>query len=63
VRVFVDSAVCRGHGQCEAVAPEVFQLTRWGRVVVSQLPLTEELRPKIAEAARLCPEGAISLID
>jgi ferredoxin len=55
----IDAAKCRGHGQCELIAPEVFALgdDDRGHVIVDTVP------PGCAESVRdavlMCPEGAI----
>jgi ferredoxin len=59
----IDAARCRGHGQCELIAPEVFQLgdDDRGHVIVDQVP------PGSAVAARdavlMCPEGAVEVTE
>jgi ferredoxin len=59
----IDAAKCRGHGQCELIAPEVFQLgdDDRGHVIVDQVP------PASADAVRdavlMCPEGAIEVTE
>jgi ferredoxin len=61
MKVFVDVGVCRGHGQCEDLLPQVFHITDRGNVEVLGSP-GEELRALVEEAARRCPEGAIAVI-
>lgn len=62
VKVFVESSVCRGHGMCEYLAPEVFRIGPHGFVEILMDP-TEGLRPQVTQAAQSCPEGAIALIE
>jgi len=62
MRVFVDSSVCRGHGVCVYLVPEVFSFGERGQVEILAQP-GEERRDQVTEAARACPEGAIALID
>lgn len=54
---YVDTAACAAHGDCVAVAPQVFALEDLA-VVVGEGP--DDL---IVEAARACPSGAIIVID
>jgi ferredoxin len=62
VKLVVDQERCRGHAQCVAVAPELFEL-RGGRSHV----LVEEPGPQHASAVEdailMCPEAAISRSD
>jgi ferredoxin len=53
----IDAAACAAHGDCVAIAPQVFALEDLA-VVVGDGP--DDL---IVEAARACPAGAIVLID
>ena len=61
-RVRVDMNLCQSHGECERVAPEIFQpgedhVLRWkGEVDPS-------LGEKAHEAADACPMQAISVED
>jgi ferredoxin len=57
----IDAATCRGHGQCELIAPDVFELgdDDRGHVIADLVP------PGSEEAARdavlMCPEGAVEV--
>ena len=53
----IDAAACAAHGDCEAIAPEVFRVEDVA-VVVGDAP--DEL---MLEAARACPSVAIRLLD
>lgn len=53
----IDEAACAGHGDCVAIAPDVFELDEIARVIGTGTP---EL---ILEAAEACPSVAISVID
>ena len=61
MRALIDAGKCRGHGQCELIAPEVFELgdDDRGHVIVDLVPTS------CADAARdavlMCPEGAIEI--
>ena len=55
--VHIDAAACAAHGDCEAIAPEVFRVEDVA-VVVGDAP--DEL---VVEAARACPSVAIRLLD
>jgi ferredoxin len=57
----IDLAKCRGHGQCQAIAPEIFQLGEDDKshVIVSQVP--PALAAAADDAVVMCPEGAIEV--
>jgi ferredoxin len=53
----IDAGACAAHGDCEAIAPEIFAIEDVA-VVVGAGP--DEL---MLEAARLCPSAAITVTD
>lgn len=53
----IDSAACAAHGDCEAIAPEIFAIEDVA-VIVGTGP--DEL---MLEAARICPSVAIVVTD
>lgn len=57
----IDPAKCKGHGQCELIAPEVFELgdDDRGHVIVPVVPAG--LESAVADAVVMCPEGAIEV--
>lgn len=62
MKVTVNTEMCEGHGKCEQSAPEVFKL---GDDDISHVligDVSEELRPKVDRAIRLCPRQAISWV-
>jgi ferredoxin len=61
ITVAVD--LCRGHAQCEDVAPNVFGLDDAGVVVLLNASPDESLRHRVEQAARLCPENVITITD
>ena len=55
--ITIDRAACAAHGDCEAVAPEIFRVDDVAEVV-------GEGRGELAlEAARVCPSAAIVITD
>jgi ferredoxin len=56
-RIEIDPAACSGHGDCAAIAPEVFALEETA-VVIGDGP--DEL---VLEAAAACPALAITVVD
>lgn len=65
MKYVVDMALCCGHGQCAATAPDVFSLdddgfnADSGRTV--EVPAAKEDGAR--SGARSCPESAITLLD
>jgi ferredoxin len=63
VKVLIDPAKCKGHGQCAAVAPRVFELGDDDKSHV-RLPPGSDIAPVDAplvdDAIAMCPEAAIS---
>lgn len=60
MHVVIDQSRCKGHGQCAAVAPAVFELgdDDRGRVVAREVP--REYADLVDDAILMCPEAAIS---
>ena len=61
MRVVVDYDVCASTGACMQTCPEVFEVRSDGYLYVLQEEPGEELRPKVEQAADLCPTGAITV--
>lgn len=57
--VWVDDAVCCGHGMCLTVCPEVFSLTDDGYAVAITSDIPTEFEDATREAIQYCPEQAI----
>jgi ferredoxin len=55
--VHIDKSACAAHGDCEAIAPEIFRVDDVA-VVIADGP--DEL---MLEAARVCPAVAIRITD
>lgn len=61
MKIDIDFDKCIGIGSCEAVLPEVFEVSDSGQVVVLQPEPGPELADRLSEAAAACPTGAISV--
>ncbi|WP_030904243.1 ferredoxin [Streptomyces sp. NRRL F-5126] len=59
--VTVDRDLCQGAGQCVLRSPLVFDQDDEGLVVLVRPDVPEEEREAAADAAYLCPAGAISV--
>lgn len=63
MKVVVDFDLCESNALCMATAPEVFEVRDDDFLYVLEEHPPDELRPKVEEAVRLCPKGAISIED
>ena len=61
--VVVDLDRCDNHANCTAAAPEVFEMDENDVLSVLEEKPANDLRPKVEEAVRQCPTGAISIAD
>ena len=61
MRIVVDKDLCAGHGQCAAVAPEVYDLDSDGYCAVTELSVPAELEVEARRGAASCPERAITV--
>ena len=55
--IAIDASACSAHGDCAAIAPQVFRLDDIATVIGDG---PDEL---VREAARACPAAAILLVD
>jgi ferredoxin len=63
MKVQVNQDMCEGHGKCQQAAPEVFELRDDDLSHVLVDDVSEELKPKVDRAIRLCPRQAISWVQ
>ena len=61
MKVSVDPALCQGHARCWDICPEVFDLDDEGLAVVADPEVPPGLEDKARQAARNCPERAITV--
>lgn len=59
VRVEVDPNICEGHGQCNAIAPEVYDLDEGGYCLIHNPEVPPELESQARAGALACPVQAI----
>lgn len=62
MRVEVDPNICEGHGQCNATAPEVYDLDEDGYCVIRTPEVPPELESQAQSGAQACPVQAIKVI-
>ena len=63
MRIVVDRERCDGHGMCEAMAHEYFELDDDDQLVVLADSPPESDRAKVHAAVQSCPALALSLQD
>lgn len=61
MRIVVDRQLCQGHGVCMGEAPEVFEVSRDGKLTILQPEPPDEFRAQIEAAVKYCPTGALSI--
>jgi len=61
MKVVVNFDLCASTGGCAQVAPEVFEVRNDGYLYVLQELPPEHLHAAVADAAEVCPTGAITL--
>lgn len=61
MRITADRDVCDGHGMCEAMAHEFFELDDDGLVLVLDRTPGDEHHELVASAVRSCPVSALRL--
>ncbi|MDR9500487.1 MAG: ferredoxin [Desulfurivibrionaceae bacterium] len=60
MKVSVDQDACVGSGNCEATAPDVFEV-KGGKSHVKMSEVPKEQEDNVKTAAEGCPSGAISV--
>jgi ferredoxin len=63
MRVEVDRDRCVGHGICESIADDVFEVQDDGTVVIRDDERPESDRNRMKQAVTQCPAAALRLAD
>ncbi len=63
MRAVCDQSLCQGHGRCEAMAPEIYQLDENGYLGDADIKVPPELEHQARLGAASCPESAITIVD
>jgi ferredoxin len=63
MRISVDYTRCDGHGVCESIAPDLFELNDQDAVTVKVEPIPAEREAAAADAVGQCPKVALTIID
>jgi ferredoxin len=61
MRVDVDLGKCTGHGICESIAEDVFEVQDDGTVVIVEPDRPEADRERMRQAVTQCPAAALRL--
>ncbi|MFD4245987.1 NADH-ubiquinone oxidoreductase-F iron-sulfur binding region domain-containing protein [Streptomyces sp. NPDC058525] len=62
-RLVVDWTLCKGHGLCVDILPDVVRLDADGYPAKASMPVPARLRPKALRAVRRCPALALRIQD
>ena len=63
MRVEVDLSRCTGHGICESIAEDVFEVQDDGTVVIHGAERPDADRDRMNRAVTQCPAAALRLLD
>ena len=63
MRVEVDLTKCTGHGICESIADDVFEVRDDGTVHIHDSERPESDRDRMQQAVTQCPTAALRLVD
>ncbi len=63
MRVEVDLDKCTGHGICESIAEDVFEVQDDGTVHIDDSQRPESDRERMQQAVTQCPAAALRLVD
>jgi ferredoxin len=63
MKVEVDLDKCTGHGICESIAEDVFEVQDDGNVLIHDAERPESDRIRMRQAVTQCPAAALRLSD
>jgi ferredoxin len=63
MRIEVDLGKCTGHGICETIAEDVFEVDDDGSVRIHGAERPESDRARMQQAVTQCPAAALSLVE
>ncbi len=63
MRIKVDLGKCTGHGICETIAEDVFEVNDDGSVRIHGEQRLESDRERMQQAVTQCPAAALSLVE
>jgi ferredoxin len=63
MKIHVDLERCTGHGFCEGIAEDIFEVKPEGWVELIEPSPSEDRRDDVEEAVSVCPTRALSISD
>jgi ferredoxin len=63
MRIEVDLGKCTGHGVCETIAEDVFEVNDDGSVRIHGDQRAESDRERMQQAVTQCPAAALSMVE
>ena len=63
MRVEVDLGKCTGHGICESIAEDVFEVQDDGSVLILEQNIPESDRERMRQAVTQCPAAALRFAE
>jgi ferredoxin len=63
MRIEVDGDACTGHGRCYTLAPAVYEPDDEGYCATRSAEVPPEEEERARQAARNCPERAITVVE
>lgn len=63
MKITVDTSACTGHGVCEGIRPDIFEVGDDGLVHLQTEEFTEDDRRDLEDCVDQCPTQALSLED
>jgi ferredoxin len=63
MKIHVDQKACTGHGRCNALAPELYELDDNGYCAVTTIDVAPERAQAARKGADACPEQAITVTE
>jgi ferredoxin len=63
MRIEVDLGKCTGHGICETIAEDVFEVDDDGSVRIHGSERPESDRARMQQAVTQCPAAALNLVE
>ncbi len=63
MKIGVDLTRCTGHGICESIADDVFEVQDDGTVVIRDAERPQADRERMQQAVTQCPVAALTLSD
>ncbi|UZF57931.1 ferredoxin [Gordonia polyisoprenivorans] len=63
MRIVLDGAKCTSLGNCEAVAPDYFEVGEDGELEILREDVPDDQLDLLKQAVAACPTGALSLVE